>query len=492
MKWNGLVWLVVGWICTVVQGAPTRPNLVFLMADDQNTGSLGCYGQSDVQTPNIDQLSREGITFDNHYVSTAICMASRATVMSGMYEYKTGCNFKRGHLPQETWKQSYPVLLRQAGYRTAFAGKFGFDLSAGPDHKKLPQPAADFDQWAGGKGQTSYQTAKNPALAAYAAEYPHATLAYGAFGRDFIQEAAKGDQPFCLSISFKAPHRPAAADPRFNELYKGKRFRRPPNYGREHGAHFSEQSRRGRQYERFESWKYDTRYDEVMAVYHRQVHGIDVAVGMIRTALEEAGVAENTVVIYTSDNGFFCGAHGYGSKVLPYEESARVPLIVYDPRQANSGKAIRTDALTANVDFAPTLLKLAGVEGPPRVDGADLMKIYADPAAEIHEAIPLINVWGEAATHALAMVTREHKYIYWAYGADGCVPAEELYHTGNDPLELENRARNPEAKATLERMRKLYDQQLAEWEKSAVRDYGYPAYATRFSRNLPWSEKTGW
>ena len=123
-------------------------------------------------------------------------------------------------------------------------------------------------------------------------------------------------------------------------MYADKTFIKPKNYGREFGLHFSEQSRQGRQYERFTGWKYDSEYDAVMARYHQQVYGIDVAVGMIRDALKKYGVEQNTVVIYTSDNGFLCGSHGYGSKVLPYEESSRVPLIIYDPRHPVSGTEV--------------------------------------------------------------------------------------------------------------------------------------------------------
>ena len=101
---------------------PRRPNIIFLLADDQCTYSVGCYGNKDVQTPNMDRLGREGVIFDNHYNTTAICMASRANIMTGLYEYRTGCNFSHGNMKAETWAKSYPVLLREAGYLTAFAG----------------------------------------------------------------------------------------------------------------------------------------------------------------------------------------------------------------------------------------------------------------------------------------------------------------------------------------------------------------------------------
>ena len=166
-----------------------QPNIIYLMSDDQSSYTMGCYGNTDVQTPNLDRISADGITFDNHYVTTAICMASRVTAMTGMYEYKTGCNFHHGDLTQDKWLKSYPKLLREAGYLTAFAGKFGFDIIDRPNGERLPMPEHDFDLWGGGEGQTRYKTGANESMKDYADEYPHSTLSYGAFGRDFIAQA---------------------------------------------------------------------------------------------------------------------------------------------------------------------------------------------------------------------------------------------------------------------------------------------------------------
>lgn len=467
-----------------------RPNIIFLMADDQNTYSMGCYGNEDVQTPHLDLLSDQGITFDRHYDTTSICMASRANVMMGMYEYKTGCNFGHGPVMAEMWEQSYPIVLRAAGYRTAFAGKFGFLLRESPEDANLPLPADDFDWWAGAKGQSSYTTSDNPGLSAYTKDYPHATLAYGAFGSDFIRHSATNTGPFCLSISFKSPHKPAKPDSRFDDVYAGKVFQKPANYGREKGAHFSKQSQAGRQYTRFEDWHYDDDYDNVMASYNQQVYGIDQAVGMIRSALEEAGVADNTIIIYTSDNGFLCGSHGYGSKVLPYEEASRVPLIVYDPRHANSNKKLRSKALTGNIDFAPTILNLAGLPVPENMDGKSLLPLYENPALESHEALSLINVWGPEPAHALAVLANDFKYIYWGYvGTNGYEITEELYHLGDDPLELVNRAVDPAHADELEAMRLVYDKQLAHWKAETVPYNDYHKYATLFDRHIDWETR---
>ncbi|MDP0491791.1 MAG: sulfatase [Verrucomicrobiota bacterium JB023] len=481
------VGILVG-ISTLVASAD-RPNIIFLMSDDQSTYSMGCYGNEDVETPHLDQLSADGVTFDRHYNPTSICMASRATVMTGMYEYKTGCNFSHGNLLQAMWQKSYPVLLRQAGYQTAFAGKFGFEISEKPRGKALPLPEDDFDRWGGGPGQTYYETRMNKSMVDYADEYPHSTLSYGAFGRDFVTDAAAAGKPFCLSISFKAPHKPATPDPRFDDVYAGKVFQKPANYGREHGQHFAKQSKQGRQYTRFHEWHYSDQYDEVMATYHQQIYAIDQAVGMIRKAVAESGVADNTVIIYTSDNGFFCGSHGYGSKVLPYEESARVPLIIYDPRHENSGKGRRSASLTGGIDFAPTILALAGLPVPGNMDGANLMKLYDEPEAPFHDSLALINVWGRRQTQALAVVSEDWKYIFWNFGGKGFEPTEELYHLGEDPLELENRAANAEYSEQLERMRGVYDRHVDAWKAEAVPHNNYQPYGVVFDRQLEWEEK---
>ncbi len=319
-------------------------------------------------------------------------------------------------------------------------------------------------------------------MAKYAEDFPHSTLSYGAFGRDFVLDAAKQDRPFCLSISFKAPHKPATPDPRFDDVYAGKTFTKPKNYGRENGEHFSLQSRQGRQYERFHGWNYSDKYDEVMATYYQQIYGIDVAVGMIRQAVIDSGEAANTVIIYTSDNGFLCGSHGYGSKVLPYEEASRVPLIMFDPRHENSGKKLRCGSLTGNIDFAPTILSLAGVEIPGNVDGKDLMQLYDDPTGTIHDALTLINVWGPNRAHSLAVVTGEWKYVNWPYDQGEFVRAEELYDLKNDRLELENLATNESTVSELKMMQKLYDQAVEHWQDNSVPYHNYQQFGDWFSR----------
>ena len=459
--------------------AMARPNIVFLLADDQATISMGCYGNPDARTPNLDSLSARGVTFDNHYDTTAICMASRATILTGKYEYEHGCNFTKGKLKASDFARSYPLLLRRAGYLTAFAGKFGVDLAEG-------LPVSSFDKWGGGSGQTSYVTSRNKWMKDYAKKYPHSTLSYGAFGRDFIKEATKTNKPFCLSISFKAPHMPDTPDSKFNSIYKDKTFKRPANFGREYAKHLSSQSKQGRQWERWDSWGYSSRYDDVMRKYHQLVHGIDFATGMILDALQENGALDNTVIIYTSDNGFLCGSHGYGSKVLPYEESVRVPMIIFDPRHKSRDQGIRVSALTGNIDIAPTILELAGLKADPETEGKSLLSLLDEPEKEIHSQLYLMNCWGPAAAQSLGVVTRDWKYIYWYYGKE-MNPAEELFDMRKDKLELFNVANDTQQKKALQFMRGHYDKAVVSIKNKAAPTH--KVYGKLFDRKIPWNQK---
>ena len=462
--------------------ADDRPNIIFLMTDDQNVRSLGCYGAPGVETPNIDALAADGVAFDRHYDTTAICMACRATVMTGLLEYRHGVNFGTGtvgdgQMRKEDWEQSYPMLLHKAGYRTAFAGKFGFTIEDTSKSGRYPED--DFDMWGGGPGQTSFITARNKSMVQYAKNYPHSTRSYGAFGSDFIKESAKKDQPFCLSISFKAPHRPVQPDPLFDDIYAGALFPKPENFGREHGMHFPEQSRRGRQYQRFEEWHYNDAYDEVMAKYYQLIYAVDVAIGMIREAVETAGVKHKTLIIFTSDNGYLCGAHGYGSKVLPYEESSRVPLIIYDPRSEK--KADRCNVATGNIDLAATILD-AALGRPNHGNGTSLLKHYVNNNNPKRDRIiPLINVWGPEQVFSLGFVKGEWKYIYWPYTGDGMKATAEMYNLKEDPLELHNRINDNATRDIRVQLEKDYANLIHDWTQQVIDRPHYKKAANLFT-----------
>jgi len=479
-------------------GDETHPNIIFFFSDDQAYDTHKAFGNPNVNTPNIDGLAEQGVVFLRHYNTTAICMASRASVMTGLYEYKTGCNFNHGALGTKQWQSSYPVLLKQADYRIGFGGKFGFSVSdvQGKDHggKEGENARHDFDFWVGGPGQTSFETAKNPTLAKYADEYPHSTRAYGAATIDFIRESVNKNQPFCMSVFYKAPHRPVQPDPLYDDIYKSTNFRKLPNYGRKAGEHFSQHSTKGRQYVRFEEWGYhtDKTYQKALQKYNQLIYGIDQSVGMVLEELKKLNIDDNTIIIYSSDNGYFNGSHGLGSKVLPYEEGARVPLIIYDPRNTESGTMRKTTSITGGVDITATILDLAGVEIPTVLDGKSLMPILNNPDKQVRETLPIIQVWGPEETRCFTIMDNRYKYIYWYFKDENqnLKPSEELYDMISDPFEMINVVSDNNYQNVLIEMRKKYDSQLAHWKEEGVNYNGYPRYVTLFDRNIDWEMKS--
>mgnify|MGYP003634346653 CR=1 FL=1 len=462
------------------------PNIVFLMADDHRSLALGSRGNEEIMTPNLDQLAKDGISFTRCYATSPLCLASRATVMTGMYEYKTGCNFSTGKLSAADWARSYPILMREAGYLTAFAGKWGFPTEA-------LNYAEQFDKWGGfkGAGQGSFETGKNPSLISYAEKYPHVSKALGAFGRDFIRESTEANKPFCLSLSFKAPHKPHNyVEPETEPYYEEVTFPKSASWGETGLEALPLQAKLGRQYAQRKEWIDAEEYQRHLRVYYQLISGVDLAVGMVLKELEELGIADNTVVIYTSDNGYFCGSHGLQGKVLPYDDAALIPLIVRDPSSASSGQT--SGAVVGNIDFAPTMLDYAGLPIPEQMDGKSIRPLIDDSQARVRESLLVIQNWGWARddhSRALAVATEEHKYIHWCFGDENVPPSEELFDTDNDPEELKNLAANPEAAEVLKKMQSFYDAFHAEWSENCVDSEAYTRHRQIFSRHIPWQEK---
>ena len=465
-----------------------KPNIIFFLTDDQSYDSQRDYGNNIVKTPNLDVLADNGVLFKRHYNTTAICMASRANLMTGQYEYKTGCNFDHGSLGTKQWSTSYPILLREAGYKVGFAGKFGFSVSDtnGGWGEEGEVAKNDFDFWAGGSHQTSYKTIENKYMVKYAKDYPHSTRAYGAATIDFINESVKEDQPFCMSVYFKAPHRPVEPDPLFDSIYENLTFNKLPNYGRDAGKHLAKQSRMGRQFARFEEWGYNKEdtYQEALRQYHQLIYGVDYSIGMVLDELKRLKIDDNTIIIFSSDNGYFNGSHGLGSKVLPYEEGARTPLIIVDPRDSKLQKGSKTSSLSGNVDITATILDFAGVEKPLIYDGKSLRPILDTPNKQIRKSLPIIQVWGPNPTHCLTVMDDRYKYVYWYYEdeTNDMYATEELFDLIQDPFEMENIALQLEYKEQLNKMRKLYDSQLEHWKNEGVKYNGYEKYNSLFKR----------
>ena len=229
-------------------------------------------------------------------------------------------------------------------------------------------------------------------------------------------------------------------------------------------------------------------FDDTAAKYYALITGVDAAVGMIREELTRQGLDKNTIVIFTSDNGYNSGSHGFGDKVLPYEEGSKAPLIIYDPRLPAEQNGKVCNAVTGNIDMAATIFALAGEPVPEGIDGKSLLPLLANPADKIRDFLPLFNFWGTPSAQSMAIVTPNWKYIHWYFG-EGMQPTEELFDLASDRYEMTNSAADATHASTLATLRLYYDKQLTDIERGLTPKHGYENYPTVFSRTIPWEQK---
>jgi len=415
----------------VLHGAAARPNLVFLLADDLRWDTLGYAGNTIVQTPNIDRLAREGVVFRNHFVTTSICNVSRASIFSGEYERRHGIVDFATPFNAEQWRQTYPALLRATGYRTGFIGKFG----VGND-KAIAAMTNQFDYWRGLPGQGGLFFDKNDPT------HTHKTARFGNQALEFLRGCAPG-QPFCLSLSFTAPHardgqpREFWPDPRDEELYATATIARPAKSSDEWFQRLPEFVQKSEGRRRWEHrFATDDMFQRTTKDYYRLVSGVDREVGRIRDLLRERGLEGNTVIVFTSDNGFFLGERGLADKWLMYEESLRVPLVIDDPRLPLARRGQRVDDMSLNIDFAPTLLDLAGVRAPGAMQGRSLMPLVKGKHPSWRSEFFYEHYTRrDIIPPSEGVRTERWKYIRWVE-ADPVV--EELYDLKADPGEEHN------------------------------------------------------
>jgi arylsulfatase A-like enzyme len=424
----------------------SRPNIVFLLADDMRWDAMGCVGNKIIQTPNMDSLAARGVLFKNHFVTTSICCVSRASIFSGQYARRHGIEDFHTDFTPEALAQTYPQLLRAAGYRVGFIGKYGVG-------DKLPKEA--FDYWKGFPGQGRFFEKGDPV---------HLTSKMGDQAIEFIK-GGDGTKPFCLSVSFKAPHAQDAAprefppDARDEDLYKDATI--PLAKTAVDEKFFNALPESVQNSEGHRRWKKRFATPEMAQAtakdYFRLISGIDREVGRILQTLNELKIAENTVVIFTSDNGDFLGERGMADKWLMYEESIRVPLIVFDPRLPEGRRAQKVDAMSLNIDLAPTILDLCGVEAPKSMQGRSVLPLVR---GETPAPAWRTEFFYEHHTETKILPPSEgvrnerYAYIRWL-NIEPLV--EELYDIQADPLEEHNLIAAPEHKAALDALR-------ARWE----------------------------
>ena len=489
--WLWAVGLLAAWPSAAADPAPTaRPNLIVIVADDMRWDVMGCAGHPLLKTPEIDRLAATGTRFTDAFVTTAICCISRASILTGQYARRHGVGDFQKQIAD--FAGTYPGILHQAGYYTGFIGKWGVGAHDSPK-EYFQRCAASFDFWAGDVGQTAYwhertcnyltnngTTARthfsctcgegrkndgcgpngpNPALK----DPVHAETEFvPAKVRSFLAQRDLA-KPFCLSVSLKAPHDPwQGYAPRFDNDFHAAELPRRGNATLPEALRQPDFLRRSLESERgLELLKNPAERDRLVAQYYRLIEGVDSCMGEIRKELEQRGLLENTVIVFSSDNGRLVGEHGFWGKWFIHEESIRVPLIICDPRQPAAQRGQTATALALNIDLAPTLLDLAGQQVPTAMQGRSLLPLLHDPAAPWREDFFYEHLFRNSPTPPTRIEpcegvrTRDWKYIVWIDQSDPL--REELYDLKHDPLEMKNLAADPAAHEQLERLRRRHE-----------------------------------
>lgn len=439
------VLFLVGCSETKEESKKIAPNIIFLLTDDQRWDALGVMGNTIIQTPNLDVLANNGLLFKNAYVTTSICAVSRASILTGQYESRHGIHDFSTGLSTDALKETYPIVLKNNGYKIGFIGKYGVGNSQ-------VHPKDLFDFWAcTDKLQPEYENVDTDG------NYIHYTDVVANSIEKFVDEVDEG--PFCLSVSFKAPHvqdgdeRQFIPNPRYANYYKNVSIPEPKTADPKYWESFPDFFRTDENIAR-ERWKlrFNTpeKYQQSVKNYYRLLTGVDDVVGALRKQLKEKELDENTIIVFMGDNGMFLGEHGLAGKWYPYEESIRVPLIIYDPReQSLKGKK---DQIALNIDVAPTILAMAGIERPKTMQGINLLdKIKKDSVTRTSFFYEHQFLGSPKIPISEGVVSPTMKYIiYTEHGY------EELFDLTNDALEEVNLISNPAYTAILEVQRKKY------------------------------------
>jgi len=437
-----------------------KPNIIFILTDDQRWDALGYAGNQIIQTPEMDRLAKEGIYFKNAFVTTPICAASRASILTGMYERTHGYTFGQGNIQDPYINNSYPAIMKKSGYHTGFFGKFGVEY----DHV-----ASLFDTCEVYDRNSEFRDYRGYYYKTIGKDTVHLTRYTGQQALDFIA-GAPGDKPFCLSLSFSAPHAhdPATdqyfwqktVDPLYQDIVIPPPFIAEDNYFEEQPSYVKEGENRTRWY-----WRYDTpeKYQHSVKGYYRMISGIDLEIGKIRKLLREKGIDRNTVIILMGDNGYFLGERQLAGKWLMYDNSLRVPLIIDDPRTSNHRDI---EEMALNIDIPSTILDFAGLPAPSSWQGKSLAGFAKgeDPLQNRNEFV-CEHLWEvKIIPPGEGIRTREWKYFRYRHD----LQHEELYDLRNDSLEINNLAKNKDYKEILEKLRNLCDRSTSELENQKL------------------------
>lgn len=408
-------------------------NVVVLVSDDHRWDSLGAAGNPIIRTPRLDTLANEGVRFSQARVTTSICMVSRATILTGQTMSRHGIDAFGKAISPEAFTQTYPALLRAAGYWSGFVGKYGIGAIR----------PGDFDFSRQYETKHWFETETGEPI--------HVTEKNARDALDFLRTRPK-EKPFVLSVSFFAAHAEDRAPEQYlpqawsAAAYEGVTIPRSPlandEYLRALPPFLSAPANEGRI--RW-GWRFDTpeRYQTYMTNYYRLITELDDAVGRIVDELKAQGVYERTLIVFIGDNGYFHADRGLADKWYPYEQALRVPLLVRDPRLPVDRRGVVREERALNLDVAPTVIAAAGLPVPAGIQGRDLSPLYTGPGLpdwreEFFYEHPTITSRDRIPT-SWAVVRKDVKYIYWPE-----FEYEQLFDLARDPTELQNLAGQPD------------------------------------------------
>lgn len=464
--------------CTQSAEKAERPNIIFIMTDDHTIQAMSAYGSIINQTPNMDRIANAGIRFSNAFVTNSICAPSRAVILTGKFSHLNGVrdNAQRFDGSQQT----FPKLLQGAGYQTAMIGKW-----------HLKSDPTGFDYWNVLPGQGLYYNPDFIEMGERKNHEGYVTDLTTDFALNWLDQRDE-EKPFYLMLHHKAPHRNWMPGPDHLNLYDGQDIPIPDNFfdtyeNRGTAAKTQEMSiseimfpvydlkileatptngndefmlkrlermtqeqrenfvaayqdendafhKANLQGKALAEWKYQ-RY---IKDYLRCVASVDDNIGRVLDYLEEAGLSENTLIVYTSDQGFYLGEHGWFDKRFMYEESYKTPLVVSYPKSIK--KESTTEAMTMNLDIAPTLLEYAGVAIPEDMQGASLMSIMNNNGNEPNDwrKSTYYHYFEYPGVHAVkrhyGIRTKQYKLIHFYHDIDEW----EMYDLEKDPKEMKN------------------------------------------------------
>lgn len=451
--------------------ADDRPNVLFIMSDDHAAHAIGAYGgrlASLNPTPHIDRIAKEGALLKNCFVINSICTPSRAAILTGQYSHKNGVTTLAGRLPAE--RQTLAHAMKKAGYHTAMVGKWHLKEEPGAFdyYQVLPGQGSYFNPVFRVRGKEAWP--KNEVrMAGY--DCKHSSDAITEISLRWLKQRKKwSKKPFFLMHHYKAPHDNFENAERYDWLYEDvdipepeslwKRGNHGPTAKPLYGTSVSKRNeRRNMGHHMFVDKSLDeeaytrTSYQRYLKKFLRCVKGVDDGIGKVLAYLEETGELDNTVVVYTADQGFMLGEHDYIDKRWMYEESLRMPFVVRYPKAIKAGTVV--EEICNNTDFLPTLLDLAGVkELPPEQQGHSFAPLLRGETIDDWRNATYYRYWLHMTHHDnpahYGVRTATHKLIFF-YGLPlgvpglnkktGVVPTEphwELYDLNKDPKEMDN------------------------------------------------------